>query len=121
MYSDKVVLCAANAYEQKYYFNPDFSSLPQSIQDELHVMCVMYTVEIGGIFQLFFTEDGTLEMSTEALDADAMYDDIGGTLRIKQLQSEKQELFENLELFYKVFFLGENLEEGENCEDAGDR
>lgn len=121
MYSDKVVLCAANAYEQKYYFNPDFSSLPQSIQDELHVMCVMYTVEIGGIFQLFFAEDGTLEMSTEALDADAMYDDIGGALRIKQLQSEKQELFGNLELFYKVFFLGESLEEGENCEDAEDR
>ena len=52
MYSDneKVVLCGASAYEQKYYFNQDFASLPQSVQDELHVMCVMFTVEIGGIF-----------------------------------------------------------------------
>ena len=42
MYSDneKVVLCGASAYEQKYYFNQDFASLPQSVQDELHVMCV---------------------------------------------------------------------------------
>ena len=31
MYSDneKVVLCGASAYEQKYYFNPDFDALPQ--------------------------------------------------------------------------------------------
>ena len=49
-------------------------------------------------------------MTTEALDADAMYDDIGGALRIKQLQQEKRELFESLEMFYKVFFLGEDLE-----------
>ena len=110
MYSDNVVLCVSNAYEQKYYFNPDFQALPQSIQDELHVMCVMYTVEIGGIFQLYFDVDGNLEMTTEALDADAMYDDIGGALRIKKLQQEKRELFESLEMFYKVFFLGEDLE-----------
>lgn len=46
MYSDneKVVLCGASAYEQKYYFNQDFASLPQSVQDELHVMCVMFTL-----------------------------------------------------------------------------
>ena len=37
MYKDKVVLCGASAYEQKYYFNEDFASLPQSIQDELHI------------------------------------------------------------------------------------
>ena len=36
MYKDKIVLCGANAYEKKYYFNEDFSALPQSIQDELH-------------------------------------------------------------------------------------
>ena len=35
MYKDKVVLCGASAYEQKYYFNDDFASLPQSIQ-----MCI---------------------------------------------------------------------------------
>ena len=34
MYSDneKVVLCGASAYEQKYYFNQDFASLPQSVR-----------------------------------------------------------------------------------------
>ncbi|MCI5649173.1 MAG: DUF6145 family protein [Fusicatenibacter sp.] len=119
MYSDdeKIVLCGASAYEQKYYFNQDFSSLPQSVQDELHVMCVMYTVEIGGIFTLWFDENGNLQFETEALDADAMYDEIGGALRIKQLRQEKQELLESLELYYRVFFLGEDLPE-ENSKDV---
>ena len=49
MYKDKIVLCGANAYEKKYYFNEDFSALPQSIQDELHIMCVLYTEEISGV------------------------------------------------------------------------
>lgn len=32
---EKTVLCASNAYEKKYYFNPDFDALPDSIKDEL--------------------------------------------------------------------------------------
>ena len=31
----KTVLCGANAYEQKYYFNREFDGIPQSIKDEL--------------------------------------------------------------------------------------
>ena len=56
-------------------------------------------------------------MRTEAVDADAMYDEIGGALRIKQLQQEKRELLESLELYYRVFVLGEEIpeEEGENA------
>ena len=113
MYSDneKVVLCGASAYEQKYYFNQDFASLPQSVQDELHIMCVMFTVEIGGIFTMWFDSDGSLQFETEAVDADAMYDEIGGALRIKQYQEEKKELLESLELYYRVFFLGEEVPE----------
>ena len=36
-----------------------------------------------------------------------MYDEIGGALKIKQLQQDKQELLQSLELYYRVFFLGE--------------
>lgn len=120
MYSEeeKTVLCGASAYEQKYYFNQDFSSLPQSVQDELHAMCVLFTVEIGGIFTLWYDEDGSLQFETEAVDADAMYDEIGAGLRIKQLQQEKRELLESLELYYRVFFLGEEVLEEDTAEDS---
>lgn len=113
MYSDqeKIVLCGASAYEQKYYFNQDFSSLPGNVQDELHAMCVLFTVEIGGIFTLWYDSEGNLRFETEAVDADAMYDEIGAGLKIKKLQQEKKELLESLELYYRVFFLGEDVEE----------
>lgn len=115
MFSDRVVLCGASAYEQKYYFNQDFDALPQQIKDELQILCVMYTEEIGGVLTLEFDEDGNLEFKTEALEADAMYDDIGSVLRIKKIQHEKQELLESLELFFKVFVLGEEMEDGGNA------
>ena len=90
MYKDKVVLCGASAYEQKYYFNQDFSALPQQIKDELQIMCVMYTEEIGGILTLEFDEEGNLQFQVEALEADAMFDDIGSVLRIKELRKTKK-------------------------------
>ncbi len=111
MYKDRVVLCGASAYEQKYYFNEDFASLPQSVQDELHIMCVLYTEEIGGGLTLEFDEDGNLQFQTEALEADAMFDEIGSVLRIKDLRNKKRELLESLETYYRVFFLGEDVGE----------
>ena len=57
MYQDRVVLCGANSYEEKYYLNPDFDQLPQSIKDELKIMCVLYVHDVGGILTLVF-EDG---------------------------------------------------------------
>lgn len=111
MYEEKVTLCGASAYEQKYYFNEDFSALPDSVKDELHIMCVLYTEEIGGVLTLEFDEDGRLEFRVEALEADAMFDEIGSVLRIKQLRRDKEELLESLELYYRVFFLGEDVEE----------
>ena len=111
MYQDKIVLCGASAYEQKYYFNHDFNSIPDHVKKELQIMCVLFTEEIGGILTLEFEDDGTLEFKTEALEADARFDEIGSALKIKQLQTEKKELLESLEMYYKVFFLGEITED----------
>lgn len=111
MEQENKVLCGASAYEQKYYFNREFSSLPESIKEELQVMCVLYTEEIGGVLTLEFDEEGNLQFKTEALEADALYDDIGSVLRIKQLQTDKRDLLEALEMYYRVFFLGFQPEE----------
>ena len=111
MYEENVTLCGASSYEKKYYFNEDFHALPDSVKDELQIMCVLYTEEIGGVLTLEFDQEGNLEFRVEALEADAMFDDIGSALRIKQLRREKAELLNSLELYYKVFFLGEEVEE----------
>ena len=95
---EEIVLCAANSYEQKYYLNPEFEMLPESIKQELNIMCVLYTEDVGGILMVFYEEN------------DFSFDEIGSVLKIKQLQQTKQELFESLELFYKVFYLGEEVD-----------
>ena len=108
---EEMVLCAASAYEQKFYLNPEFNSLPEGVKEELQIMCVLYTEDVGGILTLEFDENGRLQFKTEALEADARYDEIGSGLKIKQLQQDKKELLESLEMDYKVFFLGDIPEE----------
>ena len=111
MYNDEIVLCGSSAYTKKFYLNEHFEGLPESIKDELKIMCVLYTEDIGGTLQLVYDEDGNLEFRTEAEEGDLLYDEIGSVLKIKQLQNTKQELLEALELYFRVFFLGEDIEE----------
>ena len=106
---EETVLCVANSYERKFYLNPEFASLPESIRQELQIMCVLYTEDVGGIFMVVYNEDGELELKVEHASDDFAFDEIGSVLKIKELQRTKEELFESLELYYKVFFLGEEL------------
>lgn len=105
----KTVLCCANSYEQKYYFNDEFDKLPEDIKQELQIMCVLFTEDIGGIISLSYDENGTLEFDVMCNEGDLLFDEIGCGLKVKQLQTDKKELLEALEMFYKVFFLGEEM------------
>ena len=59
---------------------------------------------------VIYDEDGNLELRVDHEENDFSFDEIGSVLKIKQLQQTKQELFESLELFYKVFYLGEEVD-----------
>ena len=109
MYEEKIVLCGANSYEEKYYLNPDFEALPDGIKDELKIMCVLYVNDVGGILTLAYDEDGTLQFEVTSEEFDPMFDEIGSHLNIKQIQRDKEELLQALQMYYKVFFLGGDL------------
>lgn len=109
MYQENVVLCASSAYEHKYYLNEDFEQLPQQIKDELKIMCVLFTEDVGGILELEFDEEGNLNLKVTADEGDLLFDEIGSVLKIKQIQQEKVELLESLEMYYRVFFLDEEI------------
>ena len=108
---EEMVLCAASSYEQKYYLNPEFESLPEAVKQELQIMCVLYTADVGGVLLLVFDENGNLELKVEHNEGDFSFDEIGSVLKIKELQDTKEELLKSLEMFYKVFYLGEEMEE----------
>ena len=107
----RIVLCGANSYEQKYFLNQDFKNLPQSIQQELQIICVLFTEEVGGIFTFCFDEEGNLEMETDAAPEDYLYDEIGSGLLVRKIRDTKQELLQSLSLYYRVLFLHEDASE----------
>lgn len=109
--SGRIVLCGANSYEQKYYLNEQFNNLPEGIRQELHIMCVLYTEDVGGILTLEYDEDGNLDFQVTAAEDDYLFDEIGSVLKVKQYQMEKRELLESLELYYKVRYMGMEIEE----------
>ena len=111
--NEEIVLCAANAYEQKFYLNPEFDSLPENVKQELQIMCVLYTEDVGGVLVLVFDEEGNLELKVDHEENDFFFDEIGSVLKIRELQKTKQELFESLELFFRVFYLDEEIDDGE--------
>lgn len=104
----RIVLCGSNAYDKKYYFNPQFEKLPENVREELQIMCVLFTEEIGGVFTIGFTPNGNVVMDTRAEEGDLLYDEIGSALLIKKLRREKQEVFQSLEIYYRVTFLHQN-------------
>lgn len=108
---DNVILCASSAYEEKYYLSEQFQKLPESIKEELQIMCVLYTADVGGILTLEFDEEGNLLFNVTAEEGDLLFDEIGSVLKVKQLQNDKKELLEALELYYKAFFLKEDVSE----------
>lgn len=109
MKDGRIVLCGANAYEQKYYYNKDFDKIPASIQEELHVICVLFTQEVGGIFTIVFEEDGSVSLETNADEEDITYDEISSGLLIGEIRRKRQELFESLQLYYRIFVKQEDV------------
>ena len=106
---ERIVLCGANAYEQKYYFNEKFNGIPDSIKDELHIICVLFTEEVGGILTIVFEPDGSVSLETQAEETDIYYDEISSGLLVSEIRRKRFELLESLSLpgvYIKRRYLG---------------
>ena len=116
----RVILCGANAYEKKYYFNRKFDKIPENIKEELHIICVLFTEEVGGVFTIGFTPYGEVEMDAQKDEEDLLYDEIGAELLKKEIRRKKADMLKALSIFFKVTFLHQDaatlLEEDEEEE-----
>lgn len=104
-----IVICAANSYQEKYYFNPLFRMLPNSVKDELKILCVSFTEKAGGILVLSFDREGSLQFKVMVSEGDYLFDEIESGILISHFQRKKKEILEEVELFYKVLFLGKEV------------
>ena len=50
-------------------------------------------------------------MRTEYAEDDFLYDEIGSGLLVNEIRRKRQEMFESLSLYYRVFMLHETIEE----------
>ena len=104
---EPVTLCGSSWYQQKYYFNPAFDKLPEKVRQELQIMCVTYTEDVGGVLTVEFGEDKEPHFVVRSMEGDARFDEIGSELKIKKLRQEKSELMKKIALFYRIMVLGE--------------
>ena len=104
-------LCGASSYTKKYYLDPQFDRLPQDVKDELKIMCVTFTEDVGGILTVEFGDDKRPKFVVRVADNDdsVREQDVDGT--ISKLQEDKASLMEKLGIFYRVFVLGEKAED----------
>ncbi len=110
MDGDLYVLCGANSYDKKYYYNKRFEKIPESIQKDLHIICVLFTEEVGGIFTIEFDEDGEIILINRHDESDIVYDEVSAGLMIGQIRKNRAELFESLKAYYRVLILGEDVD-----------
>ncbi len=104
----RVVLCGASAYDKKYYFNEKFNGLPESVKEELHILCVLFTEDVGGIFTVAFDLDGHVLLESQKEEGDLLYDDVGAPLMISQVRRKKKELLRGLSIYFRVTMLHED-------------
>ncbi|MCR4762643.1 MAG: DUF6145 family protein [Lachnospiraceae bacterium] len=105
----RVVLCGANAYEQKYYFNPIFRRIPESIREELRIICVLFTQEAGGVFTIEFEEDGEIFLRTECDEEDITWDSVSAGLLSGEIRRRRGDLLDAVSLYYRATILHEDM------------
>ena len=106
-----VTLCGASWYSRKYYLNPAFEKLPKAVKNELQILCVEFTEDVGGVLTIEFGDDRRPHFRVISSENDMRFDEIGSELKIKQLQQTKTELMEQLTMYYRLVVLGESMEE----------
>ena len=82
-----------------------FDKIPENIKEELHIICVLFTEEVGGVFTIGFTPLGEVEMDAQKEEGDLLYDDIGAELLQKEIRRKKADMLKALSIYFKVTFL----------------
>ncbi len=92
----------ASREKQKYFFEPQFNELPDSIKEEIRNICIIMAERLGCTFVISFEDSGDIVFDIIKNENDFDFDDIGAELEIKSLQAEKKELIKSLKLWYVI-------------------
>jgi len=100
---EKITLAAASFEKQKYFFEAKFDKLPEEIQTEIKMTCVMTAQKLCCTFVIGFEETGDIFFEIVKEEGQLDFDDIGAELEIKEISRTKKELLKALKLWFLVF------------------
>ena len=103
----KQILAVASYEKQKYFIEPKFQILPEEIQKEIKIMCVLTAQKLCCTFLIGFERQGDIYFETIKEQQNIDFDDIGAELEIKKIQSEKEQLLKALKLWSIIYFTEE--------------
>ena len=109
MYQENIVLCSASKYAQKYYLNEDFEGLPDLVKQELQIMCVLFTEDVGGVIILEFDEEGSLQIKTEAYEEDILYVESFLHYIVIHTKDKEYKIKENISAFQEKLHISQFL------------
>lgn len=107
------ILAAASYEKQKYYLEPKFQALPESIQEEIRIICVTTAQKLGCTFLMGFRQNGEIYFETVKREDDFNFDEIGAELEVKEIIRKQKHLLASLTAWFTIFF----TEEGEKLKD----
>lgn len=99
---DKVILAYVSQYKEKYFWNEEIGTLPESIKKEVLMNMIFICEEAGGVVELGFDEDDVIYLDSYAEEDDLGYDQVSGRLLVSEMEREKKELLDELQQWYRT-------------------
>lgn len=99
---EKQLIICASPYEHKYFFEPQFEEIPQSIKEELVEAIAAIAEAVNGVISIGFNVEGNIYIE-QVSQEDVFVDDIGVALEIKRFQKDKEELLKSLKMWYMIY------------------
>ena len=99
---EKVILCSASKYTQKYFINSEFDEIPEDIINDIKELCIITSAKIKAVFSIGFYEDGNVFLEVQNED-NVDFDEENAKTEISIIQNEQKELIKALQLWYTIF------------------
>ena len=96
-------MAAASFAKQKYFLDPGFASLPETVKAEVQTICVVIAQKLMCTFVMGFYPEGDVYFDIVKDEETIDFDDIGAELEIKEIRREKSELLRTLKLWYLIY------------------
>lgn len=77
--------------------------LPPAVKDEIKAFAALAAEKIHCVFVLGFYENGDIYIETKSSENDFDFDEIGAKLEMEKIKKDKSDLFDSLNLWYKIY------------------